>query len=77
VAGRRVAVPLAPEAGSTSADGFCLTLGVSLLRTGLLFFFAPHSPATLYRIEEIGMATVLQGLGTALILAIVEQVRDR
>jgi two-component system, LytTR family, sensor kinase len=57
--------------------GFCLTLGVSLLRNGLIFFLAPHSPATLQRIEQIGMAPVLQGLGTALILAIVEQVRDR
>src|SRR5580693_2429349 len=24
--------------------GFCLTLGVSLLRSGLIFFFAPHPP---------------------------------
>jgi two-component system, LytTR family, sensor kinase len=66
-----------PKLAQHPLTGFCLTLGVSLLRTGLLFFFAPHSPATLYRIEEIGMAPVLQGLGTALILAIVEQVRDR
>jgi LytS/YehU family sensor histidine kinase len=57
--------------------GFCLTLGVSSLRSGLIFFFAPHSPAALQRIAEIGMAPVLQGLGTALILAIVDQVRDR
>jgi LytS/YehU family sensor histidine kinase len=32
---------------------------------------APHS------LEEIGMAAMMQGLGTALILAIIEQVRDR
>src|SRR4029077_14938620 len=57
--------------------GFCLTLGVSLLRSALIFFFAPHSPAALQRLEEVGMAPVLQALGTALILAIVEQVRDR
>jgi LytS/YehU family sensor histidine kinase len=56
---------------------FSLTLGVSLLGTGLILFFAPHSPAALQRIAEIGMAPVLQGLGTALILLIVEQVRDR
>jgi two-component system LytT family sensor kinase len=56
--------------------GFCLTFGVSLLRSGFLFF-APRPPATLNRLEEIGMAPVLQGLGTALILAIIEQVRDR
>jgi two-component system, LytTR family, sensor kinase len=57
--------------------GFCLTLGVSLLRSGLIFLYAPHSRAALHRFEEIGMAPVLQGLGTALILAILEQVRDR
>jgi two-component system sensor histidine kinase LytS len=48
-----------------------------LLRSGLIFIFAPHSPAALHRLEEIGMAPVVQALGTALILAIVEQVRDR
>ena len=57
--------------------GFCLTLGVTLLRNGLIFFLSPHSPAALQRLEQIGMAPVLQGLGTALILAIVGQVRDR
>jgi two-component system LytT family sensor kinase len=66
-----------PKLAQHPLTGFCLTLGVSLLRTGLLFWFAPHSPAALDRIEDIGMAPVLQGLGTALILAIVEQVRDR
>ena len=65
-----------PKLAQKPLTGFCLTLGVSVLRTGLIFFFAPHSPAALYRIEEIGMAPVLQGLGTALILAIVGQVRD-
>jgi two-component system, LytTR family, sensor kinase len=65
-----------PRLAQHPLTGFCLTLGVSLVRTGL-FFFVPHSPATLYRIEEIGVAPVLQGLGTALILAIIEQVRDR
>jgi len=66
-----------PRVAQHPVTGFCLTLGVSLLRNGLIFFLAPHSPATLQRIEQIGMAPVLQGLGTALILAIVEQVRDR
>jgi two-component system sensor histidine kinase LytS len=65
-----------PKLARHSLTGFCLTLGVSLLRSALLFFFAPHSSGALRRIEEIGMAP-LQGLGTALILAIVEQVRDR
>jgi two-component system sensor histidine kinase LytS len=66
-----------PRVAQHPVTGFCLTLGVSLLRNGLIFFLAPHSPAALQRIEQIGMAPVLQGLGTALILAIVEQVRDR
>jgi len=66
-----------PKLAQHPLTGFCLTLGVSLLRCGLIFFFAPHSPAALQRIEEVGMAPVLQGLGTALILAIVEQVRNR
>jgi len=66
-----------PKLAQHPLTGFCLSLGVSLVRTGLIFFFAPHSPAALQRIEEIGMAPVLQGLGTALILAIVEQVRNR
>jgi two-component system, LytTR family, sensor kinase len=66
-----------PRLAQHPLTGFCLTLGVSLLRSGLIFFFAPHSPAALQRIEAIGMAAVLQGLGTALILAIVGQVRDR
>ena len=66
-----------PRLAQHPLTGFCLTLAVSLLRSGLIFFFAPHSPAALQRLEEIGMAPVLQALGTALILAIVEQVRDR
>jgi LytS/YehU family sensor histidine kinase len=59
----------------TLVPGFCLTFGVSLLRSGFLFFVA-HPAATLHRLEEIGVAHVLQGLGTALILAIIDRVRD-
>ena len=66
-----------PKVAQHPLTGFCLTFGVSLLRSGFLFFFAPHPPATLHRLEEIGIAPVLQGLGTALILAIIERVRDR
>ena len=66
-----------PRLAQHPLTGFCLTLAVSLLRRSLIFFFAPHSPAALHRIEEMGMAPVLQGLGTALILAVVEQVRVR
>jgi two-component system LytT family sensor kinase len=66
-----------PKLARHPLTGFCVTLGVSLLRNGLIFFFAPRSHAAPQRLEEIGTAPVLQGLGTALILAIVEQVRDR
>src|ERR1700741_4213740 len=66
-----------PKLAQHPLTGFCLTFGVSWLRGGLLFFFAPHSRGVLPRVEELGLASVLQGLGTALILAIVEQVRDR
>ena len=66
-----------PKQAQHPLTGFCLTLGVSWLRSGLLLVFAPHSPAALPKPEEVGLAPVLQGLGTALILAIVQLVRDR
>jgi DNA-binding transcriptional LysR family regulator len=56
-----------PKLAQHPLTGFCLTFGVSLLRSGFLFFFAPHPPATLHSLEEIGLAPVLQGLGTALV----------
>src|SRR6266403_5694680 len=66
-----------PKLAQHPLTGFCLTLGVSLLRSTLIFLLAPHSSAAVHKFEEIGMAPMLQGLGTALVLAIVEQVRDR
>src|SRR6266436_623288 len=39
-----------PKLAQHPLTGFCLTLGVSLLRSGLIFFLAPHSPAALQRI---------------------------
>jgi len=65
-----------PKLAQHPLTGFCLTLVVSLLRSGLIFFYAPNPRATLPPFEQIGIAAVLQGLGTALILAIVQQVRD-
>jgi two-component system sensor histidine kinase LytS len=65
-----------PKLAQHPLTGFCLTLAVSLLRSGLMFFYAPDSRAALHLFGAIGMAAVLQGLGTALILAIVGQVRD-
>jgi two-component system, LytTR family, sensor kinase len=66
-----------PKLAQQPITGFCLTLGVSWLRSGLLFLWAPFSRAAPHWLEEIGMAPVLQGLGTGLVLAVVEQVRDR
>jgi two-component system, LytTR family, sensor kinase len=66
-----------PALAQRPITGFCLTLGISLLRTALVSFYAPNARAALPGLVEIGMAPVLQGFGTALILAIVEQVRDR
>ena len=66
-----------PKVARHPLTGFCLTLSVSLLRGGLLFLWTSQSGAAPHRLEEFGMSPVLQGLGTALILAIVEQVRDR
>ena len=66
-----------PKHAQNPATGFCLTFGISWLRCGLLFVFAPHLSVTLPRLEDIALAPVLQGIGTALILAIVDQVRDR
>jgi LytS/YehU family sensor histidine kinase len=65
-----------PKLARHPLTGFCLTLLVSLLRSGLVFFCAPNSRVALYTFEQIGVTPVLQGLGTALILAIVEQVRE-
>jgi two-component system, LytTR family, sensor kinase len=66
-----------PQLAQHPLTGFCLTFGVSLLRSGLVSFYAPNSRVAPHSLEEIGMAAMMQGLGTALILAIIEQVRDR
>jgi LytS/YehU family sensor histidine kinase len=66
-----------PKLAQHPLTGFCLTSGVSLLRTGLLVIVASHSLAATQAIEDIGRAPLLQGLGTALILAIIARVRDR
>jgi LytS/YehU family sensor histidine kinase len=41
-----------PKLAQHPLTGFSLTMGVSLLRSGLIFFFAPHWPAALQRIAE-------------------------
>jgi two-component system LytT family sensor kinase len=65
-----------PKLAQHPLTGFCLTLAISLLRSGLIFY-AANGRAALNTFGQIGMAPVLQGLGTALILAIVAHVRDR
>jgi two-component system, LytTR family, sensor kinase len=65
-----------PKLAQHPLTGFCLTLGVSLLRSGLLIV-ASHSLAATQAIEEIGRAPFVQGLGTALILAIIARERER
>ena len=65
------------KAGATAADRIVPGFGVSLLRTALISFYAPHSPVAFNSRLEIVIGAVVQGLGTALILAIVGQARDR
>jgi len=66
-----------PKLAQHPLMGFCLTLAVSLLRNGLIFFDAPGALAGMQMLRQMGIAPVLQGLGTASILAIVALVRDR
>jgi two-component system LytT family sensor kinase len=64
-----------PKLAQHPLTGFCLTSAVSSLRSGLLFFYVPNPWPALHAFGQVGMAPLLQGLGTALILAIVAQVR--
>jgi two-component system, LytTR family, sensor kinase len=66
-----------PKLAQHPLTGFCLTSVVSLLRSSLVFFFSPGARAGLAPFGHIEMAAVLQGLGAALILAIVAHVRER
>jgi two-component system, LytTR family, sensor kinase len=67
---------LRPKLAQHPLMGFYLTLAVSLLRNGLVFFYVSGSSAGMEMFRQVGIAPVLQSLGTALILAIVAQVRD-
>jgi two-component system, LytTR family, sensor kinase len=66
-----------PKLAQHPLTGFGLTLAVSLLRNGLVFFYAPGALAGMQMFRQMGIAPVLQGLGTALILAIIKQVRNQ
>jgi LytS/YehU family sensor histidine kinase len=66
-----------PRVAERPLTGFCLTLTVSLLRDVMTLLYGGdlwQPPATLTRIAS---AALVQGLGTALILAIVALVRNR
>jgi two-component system, LytTR family, sensor kinase len=65
-----------PKLAQHPLTGFCLTFSVSCLRDSLSFLTVPRALAGLQISEQIGIAPVVQGLGTALILAIVAQVRE-
>jgi two-component system LytT family sensor kinase len=66
-----------PKMAQRPLTGFCVTVGVSLLRDGPNLFYVPSAPAILQTLGQLGLAAALQGSGTAMILAIVEQVRQR
>jgi two-component system, LytTR family, sensor kinase len=67
---------LRPKMAQNPLVGFYLTLAVSSLRNGLVFFYASGAPTAVQFSAEMAIAPLLQGLGTALILAIVALVRD-
>jgi two-component system, LytTR family, sensor kinase len=64
-----------PGLAQQPITGFFLTLIISWLRSGLTFLLVPAQEAQVF--GQLGIAPVLQGLGTALILAVVAHVRDR
>jgi two-component system LytT family sensor kinase len=66
-----------PRLAQHPVTGFCLTLGVSLLRDGLILLCVPGARAGVQMFGQMAIAPVLQGLGTALILALVALARDR
>ena len=66
-----------PKLAQHPLTGFCLTATVSCLRDGLIFLVTPEALAGRQMFEQVGIAPVLQGLGTALILTTVALIRDR
>jgi len=66
-----------PMLAQQPLTGFCLASGVSLLRAALISFYAPHLYLAFHGRLEIAIGAAVQGLGTALILSIVGQVRDQ
>jgi len=66
-----------PRLAQHPLTGFCLTATVSSLRDGLTLLWAPGALAGVQMFGQMAIAPVLQGLGTALILAVVALARER
>jgi two-component system LytT family sensor kinase len=66
-----------PKLAQHPLTGFSLTLAVSLVRRGLICLDASKVGGALQTFRQIWAAPIMQGLGTALILAILARVRDR
>jgi Putative regulator of cell autolysis len=66
-----------PRLAQQPLSGLCLTFAVSWLRDGLTILLNPGALPALQIPGQLAIAPVLQGFGTALILAIVAQVRER
>src|SRR5260370_19272964 len=65
-----------PQLAQRPVTGFWCALGVSIVRNCLIFVHIPNPRGMSPTFEQLWIAPVLQGLGAALIVAIVEQVRD-
>jgi two-component system sensor histidine kinase LytS len=66
-----------PRLAQHPLTGFCLTAMVLWLRDGLTLLCAPAALAGMRMFRQMGIAPLLQGFGTALILAVVALARDR
>jgi len=66
-----------PKMAQHPLTGFCLTSTMSWTRDGLTFLFAPEAKSARQIFGQLGITPLLQGLGTALVLAIVALVRER
>jgi two-component system LytT family sensor kinase len=66
-----------PRLAQHPLTGFCLTATVLSLRDGLTLLCSPGALAGVQMFGQMAIAPVLQGFGTALILAVVALARDR
>jgi LytS/YehU family sensor histidine kinase len=66
-----------PRLAQQPLTGFYLTSTVSWVRDGLILLCVPGAGAGVQMFGQMAIAPVLQGLGTALILAVVALARDR